>query len=470
MLNSIFKKNYSMLLPILVFLLLITPYWGIIPYLDSNIDFLQIHDFYEGGFPQLFQNWVSVHPPLKMVLFSFIFYFPQNSLLLYSIIGTTISILGLVGIYNLAKQLFEWKIAFLSTLLLATAPLYITTSLFGLTDLIVSVLILLSLLFYSKEKYFYYSLFTILLVLTKETGLILPLVILLVEILFVYIKKVKSNNINWLFFISPIILEIIWFTFLRLNSQSEWKDWIFAETASKGAIYTIINNLLTLKIFNKYALQQWQQFFILNFNWVFWIIIILGVSLYFVKNDLKSFLKNSLSINSNAKLKTILVMIFFGLIYLTAILSFQTFTIPRYALPLYPLMIILTALAITQINKTFVFMAIPLFSFMAFISFFRLFFSADPISTKLWGETIIFKNQVVYNMPSTLSGNDGITYNLQFLEISKKRSEFIMKATTHPDITAGDFWLFPDINNDKKTLNILKNQGYNFSLPSRSTN
>jgi hypothetical protein len=59
----------------------------------------------------------------------------------------------------------------------------------------------------------------------------------------------------------------------------------------------------------------------------------------------------------------------------------------------------------------------------------------------------------LYALPDHLSGNDGISYNLQYTRIVQIRTNKIQKP--NPKEMNDCFWLFPDPENDTKTMVIL---------------
>lgn len=244
---------------------------------------------------------------------------------------------------------------------------------------------------------------------------------------------------------------IIWFVFLKLHGESVWSDWNFSETSQKGTIYTILNNLFTLKLFNKYTIQNWLQFFVLNFNWLLWIIILLGITIK--RSGLnKKYLKRL--VTKTFTNKSLMGAFIFCVAHFIAVLSFQTYTIPRYALPLEPFFYLAVAYGSYQISKRSNLSKVFVYIFLCGLTIVRLFTSTDPVSTHFWGKGEIL-GQSIYalNQAPSLSGFDGITYNLQYNLIVKKRSDLILGKTKGSNDCS---WIFPDPNNDLKTVEILK--------------
>lgn len=99
-----------------------------------------------------------------------------------------------------------------------------------------------------------------------------------------------------------------------------------------------------------------------------------------------------------------------------------------------------------------------------------LFSSVDPISLAIWGKEKVL-GQEIYAVRKKLAGNDGITYNMQYALIAKKRTRQILAAkSTGGTVFSEDcFWIYPDPRNDRKTNEILK-LSINFSKPCLTIN
>jgi hypothetical protein len=96
----------------------------------------------------------------------------------------------------------------------------------------------------------------------------------------------------------------------------------------------------------------------------------------------------------------------------------------------------------------------------------RLFTSSDPVSINIWGKEEVF-GESVYQLHRHLSGNDGLTYNLQYLLIARKRTALIKKAhyQKRSVLSPQCQWVFPDPRNDFQTLKILQLSGINLNKP-----
>lgn len=447
------KINKALVAGLVIFSLLTIPFIETLPYLDGNIDFVKTYDFFTGRFTSLFANWRSIHPPAKEIITAIFFTLGGVNPVSYNLIGLIFGLVGIIVFYRLCEELTSRPVANIAVFLLCSSPLFVSTSLFSLTDYLLTIFILASFYFYSKHKFFSYFLFASLAVLTKETGIVLVVSILVTEV-FWFLKKAAQKSINFikisknlLIALSPLISIFIWFLFLKISGKTLWSDWNYSGTTEKGTISTILNNLFSLKLFNKYAYQNWLQLLLLNFNWVFWIIAIMGV----VKN-----------ITSLGKNKTLLNILLFFLIYLISVLSFQTYTIPRYALPLEPFILMAIALGLYKLSEKSKTLKLLAGIFIFGITAIRLVTSIDPISLHIWGKTNILGQRVyALNRGSSLSGFDGITYNLQYNLIAKKRTQTIFEKISE---IIDCSWIFPDPNNDSKTIKILNLKNINCYL------
>ena len=139
--------------------------------------------------------------------------------------------------------------------------------------------------------------------------------------------------------------------------------------------------------------------------------------------------------------------------------SFQTYTIPRYALPLEPIFLTALAASIYRITKVAKYSKYFIYALLISVAFVRIFWSIDPVSTHIWSKTAILgQSFYALNGPPSLSGFDGITYNFQYNLAVARRSNIILSKYPDKNNCA---WIFPDPNNDRKTIEILKLKNIN---------
>ena len=379
-----------LLLPVILFIIIFLPYLSLIPGNDGNYEIIDAYHWFLGD---NLLKLLSSHPPFKLILFNFFYnYFGLHS---FGYIGLFFGIIGIIALYHIGKELFDKQTALLSSVFLATSGLYLSVGAFALRDFLTTVFMLVGFACYLKSRYIWYAMFLCLAVLTKESALFFALSIVLSE--FITKKKVTFAAL------APIIIFMWYIEIVYASGHHVWNQWNFSKTANKGSIYTIINNLVTLQVFNKYAYENWDHLFVFNFNWTYWIAAF--ISFFFIKKQ-------------ELKMRLLPLLLFFLSVTLL-LLSFQTYTINRYTLPLLPFLYLFTAFGITKMKFTLFFAVL-----FIFISFISLSYSVDPISNTIWQKTTVF-NEKFYLNPE-LDGADGITYNLQYLTIMKKRTTMIL--------------------------------------------
>ena len=450
-----------MLTLLLLFYLQLT-FLSTLPYLDGNIDFVQMLDFQSGGLQKLALNWASIHPPLKAVLGAlFVGIFGVNQIAL-SLLGITHAVLGVAAIYFLAGKLFGKKTGKLAAFFLAAFPLYFANSLFVMTDFMASVYLLSFLAAYVNGRRLLAVIFLCLGVLTKETFLLFAAIVLFVEVI-AFLKRASlrqaqtTHTQGMLLFLIPLLVYLGWSGLLQGYGKEAWSDWIFAKTAGQGAFATIVSNIINFRFVNSYAIQSWLQLFLLNFNWIIWGFTFIAAVIYSWRAPLKSrnrILKSFTSMDEKGR--TLLIIFCFGIAYFLLVLSFQTYTIPRYALPLLCLLLVFFAKAVSYIMSLRNTPGKVLLLFMGIIFITALFTSSDPVSKNLWKEQVIL-GENIYKLNEHGAGNDGIAYNAQYLLISLRRTALINQANSlkKPVISKDCRWLFADVNNDRRIFDYL---------------
>ena len=378
-----------LLLPIVVFVILYVPSLNLIPGNDGGLEYSFAQQWYAGDHVL---KILSLHPPLKLMLFSMFFkLFGYQST---GWIGLFFGIAGIVALYYIGKKLFDEKVALIGSLLLATSGLFLSNGIFGIHDFLMTTLILVAFYCYLDARYIWYAIFASLAVLTKETGIFFALSIIISDVL---VRKSTKFPV-----FVPIIILAWYIEFVHFSGYHLWNDWNFSSTAKKGSFITMINNIVTLKLFNKYAFENWLHLFVFNFNWVYWIFA--AIAIKFTKN---------------AELKKNLAPLgIFFFVFLITVLSFQTFTINRYILPLLPFVYLLAGYAVMQLPLKPVFATL-----LIAVSFLSLSFSVDPVSNAIWPKTQVLGESVYLN--HKLDGDDGITYNMQYLTLMQQRTDLI---------------------------------------------
>jgi len=258
----------------------------------------------------------------------------------------------------------------------------------------------------------------------------------------------KKHQFEWryLFGLVSFAAFFVWMQISGMFGRGMWSDWVFAEGGQSDAIGTIWHNITTLSVFNEYFRENLLHLFVLNYQWVFTALAIVGIILA-IKN-----VKKSSSAHDTQLYLTVAVMGTFFLLYCLLVLSFQTYPIPRYTLPIEPYLLFASAYTLIRWGRS-VALRGGIIVFIACMIIVRLVSSIDPVSIALWGIQSI-EGQRVYAANDHLSGNDGLTYNGQFLIIVANRTKDIRRAyadglpITSPDCR----FIYADIRNDRIVL------------------
>lgn len=375
------------LLPIVLYTLIAAPYLFLIPGGDGDVEFKFAYLILHGTIPHVF----ILHPPLILVLMDLFFilfgYWSINFL------GLLLGIAGIIAFYYIAKDLFDKKIALLSSCLLSLSGLYLATSLTVLYEFVMTVMIFLAFAYYLRSKYVLYSIFISLAVLTKETAIFFAGSVLLIEL---FQKKKQLVSV-----LIPFVVLFFWIDLLHLSGQQLWNEYNYSPTKSEGSVYTMFNNLITFGFFNKYAYENWLHLFVFNFNWVY--TIFAGSAFFFVK-EIK-------------RRKDIVVIgVFFG-IFLISVLGFQTWTINRYTLSLLPFLYLFAIYGASKLRFPKVWISIIFLAAIISMSY-----SNDPVSNYIWPKVRVFDQQFYMKR---IDGGDAITYNSQYLIVMKERTTML---------------------------------------------
>ncbi|MFH0749702.1 MAG: hypothetical protein V1917_02170 [Candidatus Gottesmanbacteria bacterium] len=417
-----------------------------IPYLDSGIDFLQAHDFYTGGIPLLGFHWASLHPPLKTAVVSVLFFLFGVSGRTYALFGLLLGSISCYSYYTIVKK-NTTSLLFIAGMMMVFLlyPLGTAGMIGGFTDYALFTWCLLAWAGYCTNKRVVVIIASLCAVLTKEPGVLLPGSLIIAEFFHTYAAKSKIQWKYILVIFSTTLGLFVWLYILSLYGKGAWSDHILSEGYSSNGIIVALQNISSGGWNNPYALQNALHVFIMNFHWVYWIVAIVGlciwVSVLFLHGKQQKIQRNAL-----------LPAGIFALFYVVLVLSFPTYAIPRYILPVSASLFIFLVYGMNGywfIHKTWYVLC---WAVLVFVSITGLYRSVDPLSLSIWN-TLKLDNQTVYNMRDSQAGNDGITYNLQESFLQKQRTITIHNGMLKP--TDCYQWRLYDPNNDKRIFSIL---------------
>ncbi len=137
-----------------------------------------------------------------------------------------LSAVTLVVLHHLAKTHFSERTANLSVVVYSVQSMFLAQATLILPEVLLSLLLLLSLHFFLSKKFWLYAIFSSLMILTKETGLIFA-ALFGVHYLATYYREIrqKTVQINTLFLLVPLFVFIV---HLLLNYRA-FHTFFFAE-------------------------------------------------------------------------------------------------------------------------------------------------------------------------------------------------------------------------------------------------
>ncbi|OGG03870.1 hypothetical protein A2W14_05005 [Candidatus Gottesmanbacteria bacterium RBG_16_37_8] len=350
-------------------------------------------------------------------LISFLQYLNPGNIALVHIPITILTLLSIWSFYNLLKIIFDerkykWE-NWLLTFLYAFFPIIISNSLHINIDYGVMVFYVIFLNLLLCRKYFFSMIAAILMISSKETGLGLYGITLLIFTAYkTILKKLKIRALRQIiiskfyFFLPPILFLARVIYIINSKKEGLWfsalKDVFSTNFGTPGFDSSVI-----ARIPKAYFLG----IFVVNFNWILSIFLLLGL----LKLIYKLFIKKDKLEYTTDNGKIILLYFLFtaNALFLTL---YKTFTNLRYFLTLYPLMIILFGYGViifipNSVIRRGIFVAVSLIFFVA------NFYTFDPLSRQIYG-TFNFGNHKMLKITSVTGeccgyGRDQLVYNLE---------------------------------------------------------
>lgn len=278
----------------------------------------------------------------------------------------------------------------IATMIFAFNPLFFATSIS--LNLDYSVLIFLTLavtsLFY--KNYNFFIVFSLLLVFSKETGLLFYISIVLTILFF----KFDEFKRHMLLFAMPVLLFLI---YLYYNSWNLWNSGATVNEGNKLSLNFANNKMFSLGINIENIKIRLFQIFIMNFNWILSPFVFIG--LFKVKDKNYKFLSCLL-----------IPFLLFNLFY--TVMPFS-----RYVVSSVFILISLFYISVGEIIKNRLHVRLILVT-VAFLMFIQIYKSIDSSPKLFYG-----KNLIGSNVSSPVFGfRDGLVYNTSFYfveELSK---------------------------------------------------
>lgn len=161
------------------------------------------------------------HPLLFSFIYGSAYRLFGDGILTGHILSLSFSILLLVCVFVFVKKYSDANAAIFAVLLISVQPVFYAQSVLVLPEVMLALFILLSIFYWLEKKYFLFVLCTSAAILTKETAIILPLVLMLGNLLNAIIakQKIKVKPFHFLLFAPWLVFGL--FLFIQ-KQQNGW--------------------------------------------------------------------------------------------------------------------------------------------------------------------------------------------------------------------------------------------------------
>jgi len=351
-----------------------------------------------------------------------------NAQLLHTV-NFLLAIFGLLSFAKIIQYLFKkegnrgnsfYLETALMVLLLAFNPLFFAGSLSVNLDFATTIFFLLSVygLMYGRPIFSIISL--TFLIFTKEPALLLYVSLAIGytiffkrEILFkkekVIVKAKQLLEIGWYFV--PLGLFVFYFEMQKLLHLTGGL-WF-----SQATVRLILSRVWLSRIVVRFI-----QLGILNFHWIYSLTIIICLLRFIQGKNFKIILESVVNIfQLTPQKRWWIILIICGLMFSGPVMLVNTYTLPRYILPLIPLLILGAAYSLKHLI-THVRLRILILTGILLLSFLQVFTSSDPISNYIF-TTFNFGSRKMLRMTSLVgeccgyAGKDQLAYNSEFTVI-----------------------------------------------------
>lgn len=181
------------------------------------------------------------HPPLLFWLLGIAYRIFGTSVLVPHLINMVFGLLALIFTYECTQMLYNRKAAIISAILLMLSPLFFAQSGTLNTDITATGLAVMSFYFFLNNRWRAYTICASLLVLAKETGILLIISISAYS----FIKKKRP-----LLAASPVIVLGLWLAYYYLMTgsifYSQHSDWLFSWLTDFGQVFEKLRQFMAI--------------------------------------------------------------------------------------------------------------------------------------------------------------------------------------------------------------------------------
>jgi hypothetical protein len=241
-----------------------------------------------------------------------------------------------------------------------------------------------------------------LLPITKETGLVF-VVPFAVDAALTGDKDLRARAKRVAFVLGiPLATAIAWRIVVALGHGTAWSTWVFSEHKDEGPYKTVLRSMFGGEN-GIYLRQNLANAFIVNYLWLPTILAIATLVQIIRKPDA-------------ALRRPAAIIVGLVAIYTWTVLTFPTFTEPRYATPVITLTILLVFIGLRLWPRP----AQPvILGLLVFVFIAGAWAPTDPITRKIWGTTSVGGEQI-YDTREFWRGPDRMDVNFAMLNASRR--------------------------------------------------
>lgn len=305
-----------------IYFINLPPWWDGITTAVTSLDTVKNNiDFYVDFFAK---------PPFIFLSLGILFKIFGYSPGLIHIYMMVFSLVAIIFTYKVGEILAGKEIACSASFLLAFSPMFIAQSVNLNFDLPSMALLMATYYFMLKKNHVFVAISGIILVMTKEIGILFMAAALLSTILINYKGETKIGQQRAAITarIIPIIVFIIWAygNYIR-------RGWFLFPRDSP---------IIKLdSIFNENLIMRLEQLFVINYNWILTIVILCSLFLLAYRRYERI---------DREKIEMLFPLILFSLLFFIVVAPIRDFNLPRYVIVLYPAFYLASAWGIYRLS------------------------------------------------------------------------------------------------------------------------
>jgi 4-amino-4-deoxy-L-arabinose transferase-like glycosyltransferase len=304
---------------------------------------------------------------------------------------------AIIFTYKVGEILAGKEIAFSASFFLAFSPMFIAQSVNLNFDLPSMALLMATYYFIIKKNHVFVTISGIILVMTKEIGILFMAAALLSTILINYTgeRNIGKQRAAITARIIPIIVFSIW----AYGNYTRRGWFLFPRDSPIIKLDSIFNENLTMRL---------EQLFVINYNWILTILILCSLLLWAYRRYERF---------DREKIEMLLPLILFSLFFFVVVAPIRDFNLPRYVIVLYPAFYLASAWGVSGLSKNRKISGMILVSIL-------LIFSAQTVYSIYSTDPYVFLDpatQEIYGVDPyiTLGGSEVLEINLKYVDYVK---------------------------------------------------